>query len=96
MTSVYITVVFKMYPTFKSLWKSFLAANFYLVFVYIMNVLLGSNYAYLLGKPPVASALDLMGPYPWYILTGQAVAAVLFILVWLPVRIFGNRKNSIY
>jgi len=86
--AVYITVVFKMYPTWKSLWKSFLAANLYLVFVYSMNAIIGSNYAYLMGKPPTASALDFMGPYPWYILTGQAVAVVLFILVWLPIRIF--------
>lgn len=90
--AIYITVVFKMYPTFRSLCKSFVAANLYLVFVYGMNHLLGSNYAYLMGKPPVASALDLMGPYPWYILTGQAVAAVLFLLVWAPVRVFGKRN----
>ena len=88
--AIYITVVFKMYPTWKSLWKSFFFANCYLVFVYIMNNLLGSNYAYLMGKPPVASALDLMGPYPWYILTGQGVAVVLFLIAWLPVWVFGR------
>ena len=90
--AVYITVVFRFYPTWRSLWRSFWAANLYLVFVYCVNYLLGSNYAYLMGKPPVASALDLMGPYPWYILTGQIVAFVLFVLVWLPVRIFGKKQ----
>ena len=31
------------------------------------RLVLGSNYMYSMRKPETASALDLMGPWPWYL-----------------------------
>ena len=33
-----------------------------------MNRLLGSNYMFTMHKPASASLLDILGPYPWYLL----------------------------
>ena len=82
--AVYATVVYGLYPTWKSLWRAFFLVQVYLFVLFFINLALGSNYAYIMGKPPTASALDYMGPYPWYLLTGEAIGLFLFVLVLLP------------
>lgn len=42
------------------------------------NALAGTNYGYLNGKPPTASVLDLLGPWPLYVVA----EIVIVILVW--------------
>jgi hypothetical integral membrane protein (TIGR02206 family) len=89
--AIYVTVVFDLYPSFKSIGRSFLVLQAYVVFVMVANLILGSNYVYVLGKPPTASVLDYLGPWPWYLLVVEGLALVIFFLMWLPVR---KRKVS--
>ncbi len=82
--AVYATVVYGIRPTWKSLWRSFLLLQGYVAALFCINLMLGSNYAYLMRKPPVASALDYLGDYPWYLLSSELVALFMFVLVLLP------------
>lgn len=84
--TIYVMVVFELWPTFKSIWKSYLVLQGYLVFVLIANLLLGSNYVYILAKPPTASVLDFFGPWPVYVLVIECLTLLFFFLFWLPVR----------
>jgi uncharacterized membrane protein YwaF len=53
-------------------------------FVGAFNWVFHTNYMYLCGKPHAPSLLDYMGPWPWYIVAGDAVAAAVFGLLALP------------
>lgn len=56
----------------------------YMGVVMLVNVALRANYGFLNGKPDVGTLFDYMGPYPWYLLTLQAVAFTLYGLLLLP------------
>jgi hypothetical integral membrane protein (TIGR02206 family) len=56
------------------------------------NLVTGGNYMWLREKPDEGSLLDLMGPWPWYILSAALLALVLFTLLDLPYR---RRRNML-
>jgi hypothetical integral membrane protein (TIGR02206 family) len=50
------------------------------------NLVTGGNYMWMREKPDTASLLDVMGPWPWYILSAAVLALALFTLLDLPFR----------
>lgn len=81
---LYTVVVWKIRISWKDFFNAILFAQFYLVAIHLINQLLGSNYAYTMQKPPGPTILDLMGPWPWYILWGEFLMILLFLLLMLP------------
>ncbi|MBK8451598.1 MAG: TIGR02206 family membrane protein [Saprospiraceae bacterium] len=82
-----ISLIF--YGLFVFKWKIYwidiknaiIGANVYLVFSILVNLLTGGNYFFSMRKPESASLLDHLGPWPWYLFTGQIVMAALFFTV---------------
>ena len=64
--------------------RAFLWLHFVAALLFVFNAAHGSNYLYLMSKPGGASLLDLLGPWPWYLLSADVLAAVIFILLSLP------------
>lgn len=91
---VYMTTIEGFRPTWKSIWLTMLVVNVYMLIVTAVNYLIGSNYMYTLHKPPTASLLDVMGPWPWYILAGEALALLFFLLLYLPIAVSTRRQVS--
>jgi hypothetical integral membrane protein (TIGR02206 family) len=73
-------------PRPGSVWRALLALNIYAVFVGAFDFFFKTDYMFLRAKPPTVSALDLFGPWPWYILGAEGVAVVFFQLLYLPFR----------
>jgi hypothetical integral membrane protein (TIGR02206 family) len=71
-------------PRPGSWWRVFLQTNAYAAFVALVNARWGTNYMYLRQKPESGTLLDLLGPWPWYVLAGEAVALLLLWLLYLP------------
>ena len=67
-------------------WRVFLVTIAYSAFVGLVDALSGADYMFLRAPPSNWTALRLLGPWPWYLLTGAVTALVLFWLLDLPLR----------
>ncbi|MDR4433504.1 YwaF family protein [Bacillus tequilensis] len=68
----------------RSLWMTVLVVNVYGGCIYLLDRWLGANYMYLTKKPGGSSLLDVLGPWPWYIASAEAITiASFYILYWL-------------
>jgi conserved hypothetical integral membrane protein TIGR02206 len=85
--SVYMTAVEGMRPTLRSLPIAVLALHLLAIPGAIMNAIAGTNYMFLARKPEGGSLLDLLGPWPWYLLELEpivwAMCAILLGIVTL-------------
>lgn len=59
-----------------------------------VNLVSGGNYMYLRHTPDVPSLLDLMGPWPWYIVEAAGLAVAIFVALDLPFAIGRNRRQN--
>jgi hypothetical integral membrane protein (TIGR02206 family) len=73
-------------PRPGAVWRAFRVLAGYAAAVGAFNAILGTNYMYLCRKPRNASLLDMLGPWPIYLVGGAAAGLALFWLLWLPVR----------
>jgi hypothetical integral membrane protein (TIGR02206 family) len=85
--SIYMTLVEGFRPTWRSYGKVLLWSNVYMLFVGAVNALIGSNYMFIAHKPETPSLIDMLGPWPWYILALEAIGFVLFLVLYLPFAI---------
>lgn len=71
-------------PTWRSVRYAYAGLLTYGLLAGLYNVAAGTNFGYLCARPGVASLLDHLGPWPWYIGAMLLVAAVNFVLLYLP------------
>jgi hypothetical integral membrane protein (TIGR02206 family) len=76
-------------------WRVFLWLNAYAAAVALFDARFGTNYMYLREKPPTATLLDLLGPWPWYVLAAEPVALALLLGLDAPFRLRRSREAPV-
>ncbi len=93
--ALFLVVGLRLYPR---PWAG--ARAFALVFVLLVvdafaNLLTDGNYLFIRSVPPGGNILDLLGPWPWYIVWAGVLAAAIFAGLELPFRIRnGGRERG--
>lgn len=81
--AIYMTVVEGYRPTWGSVRRITFIMFGYMALAGLVNRLTGGNYLFLARKPEFPTLLDLLGPWPWYILgiigLGVAMIGVLYL-----------------
>lgn len=85
-TAVYLVAGLGLRPQPGAVLRAFGWVQVYLLAAGLANLLTGANYGFLRSKPPQASLLDVLGPWPWYILALEALALLFFTLLYLPFK----------
>lgn len=74
--------------------RSALSLNILAAVIYPLNMVLGANYLYLNGKPGEGTIYDLLGPWPWYLMSLEAVMLVIFSVVLIPFFIYARLHDN--
>ncbi len=90
----YVTTVYQIYPTLKSVFKSFIAIQGYFLLMLIVNKMTNANYFYISRKPNSATLLDYLGDWPYYIFTAELIILPYFLLIYFPFYLTKKRISS--
>ncbi|NUM44090.1 MAG: TIGR02206 family membrane protein [Anaerolineales bacterium] len=86
-SALYMMVVEGFRPTWASAKRVFIWTNLYAAFVFVLNLLIGSNYLFIAHKPETPSLIDMLGPWPWYIIPLELIAISMILLLYSPYAI---------
>jgi len=91
--ALFLVVGMGIHPRPGALWRVYGISIGYSAFVGAVDALTGADYMFLREPPSNWTLLRLLGPWPWYLLTGAALALVLFWLLDLPFRL--RRRHGV-
>lgn len=90
----FLTLGMGMRPSLRSIGRAFLGLQLYAAVTLLLNLLLDTNYGYLLRKPARPSLLDYLGPWPWYIVSLEVLALLLFFLYYAPFAVADRLRRA--
>ncbi|MGH3912601.1 MAG: TIGR02206 family membrane protein, partial [Pseudonocardiaceae bacterium] len=82
--AVYLTWGVGLRPDWRGYRIAVLATITWGVVMFVFNDAAGTNYGFLNAKPPTGSLLDVLGPWPWYLLSELILGAAVWALITLP------------
>ncbi|WP_208301382.1 TIGR02206 family membrane protein [Mycobacterium sp. DL440] len=84
LAAIYLTWGRGMRPRWRDYRFAVVATLVWAAVTFAFNVVTGANYGYLNSKPPTASLLDVLGPWPVYLLTEITVVLIVWALMTWP------------
>lgn len=94
MSIMFATLVMGFRPRPRSLLIVMPITAAYALLMYPVNLLLGSNYLFLLAKPAQPSPLDWFGPWPSYLPGLVGMAAVALVLLYIPFAVIDLLRSK--
>jgi len=82
-----MTIVEGFRPTWQSFKHVFLWTNVYMVIIFFLNLAIGSNYLFIAHKPEFPTLIDMLAPWPWYILELEVIAFAVCFILYIPFMI---------
>jgi hypothetical integral membrane protein (TIGR02206 family) len=82
--AIYLTWGLGMRPTWRSYRFAIIVTLVWVAFTFTFNVITGTNYGYLNRKPPTASILDVLGPWPLYLVAEITIVLIVWALMTWP------------
>ncbi|MBO2457648.1 YwaF family protein [Actinomadura violacea] len=82
--AVYLTWGLGMRPDWRCYWFAVAVTVVWAAGAFVFNEIAGTNYGYLNSKPSTGSALDLLGPWPWYVLAEVVIILLGWALITWP------------
>ena len=92
-SAIYMTAVEGFRPTWKSILRVAFWMNVYALAIYFVNSYIGSNYLMINHKPELPSLLDLLPPWPIYILYMELIGVISMLVLYLPFAINDLRNR---
>jgi hypothetical integral membrane protein (TIGR02206 family) len=80
--AVYLVWGLGIRPTWRLYRSTVVAVLAWAVVAYTFNVAMDANYGYLVETPSTSTPLDLLGPWPWYVLIAMAILLTLWAVVY--------------
>jgi hypothetical integral membrane protein (TIGR02206 family) len=94
--AIYLTWGRGMRPTWRSYRITVTVTVVWAAVTLAFNSIAETNYGFLNGKPATASLLDLLGPWPVYILTAATLILIVWALMtWPWVRARGSSQSNV-
>ncbi|PKO08863.1 MAG: TIGR02206 family membrane protein [Chloroflexi bacterium HGW-Chloroflexi-2] len=92
-SALYMTLVEGYRLTWGSVKRVAIYGNIYFLFVFVLNFIIGSNYLFIAHKPETASLLDVLPPWPYYLVIIELLAAFFILLFYSPFAIKDKFKK---
>jgi hypothetical integral membrane protein (TIGR02206 family) len=81
-------------PHFISVWRTFAWSELYFVTTFVVDLLTGVNYGYLLHKPEASSLLSLLSDYrPVYLFQMHLLALLFYLVLYAPFAVYDLIRN---
>jgi hypothetical integral membrane protein (TIGR02206 family) len=95
-SAIYLVWGLGLQPTWRSYWFTVALTAGWALAAYCFNLVAGTDYGYLNRKPGSASVLDVLGPWPWYVVAEIAIVFLGWLVVMtLPWLRLGQRPAAL-
>lgn len=91
--AIYLVWGLRLTPTWRVYRTAVAVTAGWAVCIFTFNSIVGSNYGFLNRKPTTPSILDLLGPWPLYVVTEIALVATMWALMTWPWVAIHHRRG---
>jgi hypothetical integral membrane protein (TIGR02206 family) len=82
-------------PARGAWWRAVVWINGYAAVVALFNLAAGTNLLYLRSKPTVPTLFDVLGPWPWYLVSLEGVCLALFFVLDVGLRVATRSRPGV-